>query len=519
MNVTPASQAITRACPIAPRPQSGTYYLCTENNAFRDIAPTLPVHPGNIVTHNLSGIRFQDPRFPSNSAVVHSGVTEIQLLRHSCSQLHETVRKLAEEVVELRRSTVTARPSPSQALHDVTEYAIRRTTLFARRSAIQMLLGPSKELSYLPPYLCPATSVRKITLKSKSVNCSLFEFRQFMRACYLNPSINCAILPSQHEALDLFPVRITDIRIIFPTYFDFCTALEIDVPTREDGIYRTKKDRHGAVRANSNLGNRRNKEKQILIGKEEFFPVSAPQLRLRTLHCYRAYVYFNEMRQGLSSLGSQDLCVISKLLYDKLRNQLQFRQSVRSAETQSFSVNWKKTEQVPFHHGSSEEHSIGILTLNIPAIVLRGRLPVQLPTTFFFCYCDRRKILESGAVFPLVGEIAENLRIKAVLRIFAHVSTAPWLLHHFLGNPIRLVKFLFFSTYDYAGLSHNIALPRNSDESGTASSATMPSYSKVHSATVRMPGIHYTVSLWVRHSVNASDTNVTQNAELATRTP
>ncbi len=151
MNVTPASQANTRPCPIAPCPQSGTYCLCTENNAFRDIAPTLPVHPARIVTHNLSGNRFQDPKVASNSAVVQPGVTEIQLLRNSCSQLHETVRKLAEEVVELRRSTVTARSSPSQALRDVTEYAIRRTTLFARRSTIQNALGPEQRAIIFAP--------------------------------------------------------------------------------------------------------------------------------------------------------------------------------------------------------------------------------------------------------------------------------------------------------------------------------------------------------------------------------
>ncbi len=308
---------------------------------------------------------------------------DIYDLLQSHSMLYRRFEQMKEEVECMRRALTSlghceVQSEPSRAY---APYALRRITMFACRSAVQTLLGPNKELSEVPPHLCAATSVRQVMHKSKAVDSSLFEFRAFARACYLNSDIDCAFYPSDYHVLHLLAVRTNQLQIVFPSYADFCTALDIDVPTRQAGLLRKQTDRRKAVRAIQVVGFDVVKQGDTTPERRIFPAISVPSnLEYASAHAHIC-LYQHNATWSDNSWESGFVRRMDAPPADFVREVQRVSPPAAASEITIagsdfpvFSVVWKKHVHIPFRNGASDEYCIGSLRLTIPAVIIRGRL-------------------------------------------------------------------------------------------------------------------------------------------------
>ncbi len=319
--------------------------------------------------------------FASDASQQH--VDDIHNLYRSNSLLNRRVEDLAHEIRIIRAEAQVMRGAVSPDAHSRESYAFRRTRQFARKSAASTLLSPSKEISKNLYQLCVATSVRQSILKTKGVGCSLFEFRAFARACVRNQGIKCDLFPSSYY---VFHLRASDASLLqktFPTYYDFCSALGIDIAKREAGLYRVKKGRKSAVHTVQILGFQQVRPAQSLCQRSQrrVFPGAVSRTRVPI---GPGCAFFKNRRHGptIALPGMTASCAPSNVRPCPRREAQTYHKPLRCLKSAEFTTTsrfflliWKRDTQDEAEGNSTlEESNLGFLTCTIPTIVLRGKL-------------------------------------------------------------------------------------------------------------------------------------------------
>ncbi len=361
---------------------------------------------------------------PGSTCACSAWAPEIEILQRSHSELFRRVEQLSEEVRACKTATATAlRTTAREQQLSRDAYILRRTTLLASRNFADALLSSTKELSKRPTTLNEATSVRQTTVNTKAIDCSLYEFRVFARECALNNAISCDLIPSDYYVLNLPASRTEQLQITFPTYYDFCAALDIDIVTRERGLYRQQKNRRNDVRALQIVGIEQKVREELRSGRRidpqrRVFPgVGTPTTEDSTprICLFQSNATWSDNSWESSFVRIMDsprpqLIRVSQSSHHNSATHKMRTSSVNAinSECPVFSVIWKSSARAEMKEGSSEEFSLGLLKCTIPAVVIRGRLLTKDVDAIFSARSNDGKLLTQQIVSPPTFEIVRT---------------------------------------------------------------------------------------------------------------
>ncbi len=237
-----------KAVPIAPAPRTVvvTPHIAW-SNTLNGQSETEKAAAGQSAVGN-------DSNLPSELHIAQNEYCmELQDLRESHSTLMAQVSALASEVRRTRKMALETDyivRGPSS----IKERTLRRNILFARIAAMKALGGANLELSRHYPLLCPGNSIRQIVLKSKSADCSLYDFRVIASHLSRDSNIQCEIKPSKFHALSCSTTNSDSFEIMFDTFADICEALRIPLDHRIQALYRKRKSHSGEIHCVQVLG-------------------------------------------------------------------------------------------------------------------------------------------------------------------------------------------------------------------------------------------------------------------------
>ncbi len=314
---------------------------------------------------------------------------EIQDIHRSLQLLHQRVEHLQAENQVAYGIGGLSRATEQLLSNNIRSYVFNRTRQFACRAATRALLDreSTKELRKIPRQICAANSVRQIISQSRAFDCSLFEFKALAEACISNKEIHCRLVPSPFFVLNLHATQASHMQISFATYYDFCSALDIDITTRQRGLYKEQKDRMRVLRAVQVLGI----EQRCGASSDS----SAPQRRIFPAVSNPGAYNSSDGEEPLRICLFQDSAIWSENSWDsgfvsRFDAPVRFSRRHSGAKGRTsrsshsdlnkiiegepiFSLIWRKTDQMPHGQGSSEECCLGQLRATIPAVVIRGR--------------------------------------------------------------------------------------------------------------------------------------------------
>ncbi len=227
-----------------------------------------PCHPPNVAEAQL--------RMPETdrSTVLRMNSSEAQQdelndLRKSHTNIAHRLHRVEEDIRKSRRLLDAERTAIIAHLQFNDLCSIARTISFSRRRASKLLQNTSTELDRRVLNVTRADSVVPFVLRSLGSDCTLLDFQTLAVKFLSDPSTTCRALPSEYH------IRFPNLRfcsrmsIVFETYADLCEALELDITTREAGVYREKGNASRQVRAIQVLGSHMqdSSTRSILLGR------------------------------------------------------------------------------------------------------------------------------------------------------------------------------------------------------------------------------------------------------------
>ncbi len=242
------------------------------------------------------------------------------------------------------------------------ERLFRRMILFANIAAVKALSATHSELNRKLPYLCPANSVRQLTLTSKVLDCTLYDFRLLASIFFRNPDTTCGLLPSEYRVMHSAPNLVPTSEILFDTYADLCEALQISADVREKGLYRERKNSMGNLRCVQVAGVQ-------LVGQDE-----------RKIVVAKSYDERKLWTQGRVQFLTQNCLKWSEGTWEtglKLeRGSLSETGSLRSScpSGPGFSLKWEPLNEFYVPRDASPESVAGALRIQFPMVVVRTRI-------------------------------------------------------------------------------------------------------------------------------------------------
>lgn len=173
-------------------------------------------------------------------ALTPSNTLEVKQLQASHVALALKVAALEAKITcthQLAQETDLIVRGPSS----LSERLLQRTLLFTNIAAVKALQACHTEICRNYSFVCAANSIRQISLRSKTSDCSLYDIRLLVSHFMRQEQLRCTIAPSAFYALLSSSSHPRNIEITFETFADVCDALQISADDREAGVYRERK--------------------------------------------------------------------------------------------------------------------------------------------------------------------------------------------------------------------------------------------------------------------------------------
>lgn len=356
------------------------------------IAPT-PVAPSvTLSTAPITGSQIVSNTPRSDVPVVNYVPIHVQsqFVTQQLDELRSSHASLSTELGRIRQDLNSARRnisiSRTHAIHDKLSFesrALRRVLLFASENARKTLVVGSKELTRSCRNLCAGTAVKQVLLKTKSADCTFLEFQLLASSLSASTEYRCSIFPSEYYARFCNPDKATRFEIIFPTYFDYCSALNIDVDTREAGLYIERGTARKTVRAIQILGvDVLADSRRVLVGCG--MPKSPSDERVPVLHqestnwtsgtADSGVLYRTEVLQSIFNSRARITTSVPVVEQAGERKKRSSRLHEEPDELWTFSLAWKRIPAARSGFETTPETIAGHLYSKLPAVVLRGNV-------------------------------------------------------------------------------------------------------------------------------------------------
>lgn len=242
---------------------------------FRHIAPALASQPPALDPNQMQFLSMQMPHshinsLPSNQAIEdeRDRFNELKALRDSHFALDQQLKELKEQTRGILGHLETERMDIFNHLRSEDDQCISRTIMFAQIRATKLLQGHGTEVGRKVEGVIQANSVVPVLLRSPSADCTLSDFQTLALHLLNAPAARCFAVPSEFHIKFPNLRNCSRLQVVFHNYADMCDAMQLDMSTREQAVYREKRNTAKHLQASQVIGSHviRSSTRSIMIG-------------------------------------------------------------------------------------------------------------------------------------------------------------------------------------------------------------------------------------------------------------